>query len=69
MKYFYLIFPCFNILLGTMMTLIGFKLYKPFKDENLKNHYEKFSIFYKIGGIVILAYGIMTLLVDLKAIL
>ncbi|MDF2451619.1 MAG: hypothetical protein K0S26_1123 [Bacteroidota bacterium] len=32
-------------------------------------HYEKFSIFYKVGGIVILTYGIMTLLLEFKAIL
>jgi hypothetical protein len=68
MEYFYLIFPCFNILVGTMMAMVGFKLYKPLTDESMQRHYEKFSIFYKIGGIVVLLYGTMTLLLELKAI-
>lgn len=51
-----------------MMTLIGFKIYKPFATEKSEKIYEKHGIFYKFGDIAMLCYGIMTLLVDLKAI-
>jgi hypothetical protein len=68
MNYFHLIFPCFNILIGTMMTLVGFKIYKPRTDKKTLETYEKFSWLLKIGGIAMLCYGIIRLLVDLKAI-
>lgn len=68
MSYFYLIFPFFNILIGTMMTLIGFKIYKPSTDEKTLETYDKFSWLLKIAGIAMLCYSIITLLVDLKAI-
>jgi putative copper export protein len=68
MSYFYLIFPCFNILLGTMMALVGFKIYKPSTDEKTLATYDKFSWLLKIAGIAILFYGVLTVLIDLKAI-
>jgi len=67
MSYFYLIFPCFSILIGIVMTLIGFKLYMPSTDEETKENYIKYSLIYKMGGIALLCYGIMTLLLELKA--
>jgi len=66
MNYFYLIFPFFNILIGTMLVLVGFKLYKPNTDKKTLKTYEKLSWLLKIGGIAMLCYGILTVLVDLK---
>ncbi len=68
MNYFYLIFPLFNILIGTMLILVGFKIYKPTTDKKTLETYEKFSWLLKIVGIVMLCYGILTVLVDLKVI-
>jgi len=68
MNYFYLIFPCINILIGIMMTLVGFKIYKPVTEEKYLKTYEKFGWLLKIGGIVMICIGVAKLLVDLKAI-
>lgn len=58
-----LIFGIGNIGIGIMITLIGFKVYNPFKGKNEPEKegqwYKKFETFFKIGGIVILIFGII----------
>ena len=51
-----------------MMTLVGFKIYKPVTEEKYLKTYEKFGWLLKIGGIVMICIGVAKLLVDLKAI-
>jgi hypothetical protein len=48
-----------NLLLGTAMTLIGFKIYKPeFRsEESEKNFYKNFTMLFKVGGIAMIAWG------------
>ena len=68
MNFFNSLLPYFNILMGTFMTLIGFKIYKPFTKEKAEETYKKYGTFFKLGGLAMLFYGIFTLLVDLKVI-
>ncbi|WP_298514785.1 hypothetical protein [uncultured Kordia sp.] len=55
-----------NITIGVMMTLIGFKVYNPFKGKNQpekeEEWYRKFGTFFKIGGIAVLIFGILKLI-------
>ncbi|WP_320815350.1 hypothetical protein [Flavobacterium sp.] len=57
-----LIFGIGNIGIGIMMTLIGFKVYNPFKGKNEsekeKIWFNKFGTFFKIGGIAMFIFGI-----------
>ena len=52
-----------------MMTLIGFKVYNPFKGKNEpekeEQWYKKFGTFFKIGGIAILVTGIIKMIGNL----
>jgi hypothetical protein len=58
-----LVFGIGNIGIGAIMTLIGFKVYNPFKGKNepVKEElwFKKFGTFFKIGGIVMLIFGII----------
>jgi len=58
-----LFFGIGNIVMGIVMTLIGFKVYNPFKGKNEpekeEQWFKKFSTFFKIGGIVLLIFGII----------
>ena len=58
-----LIFGFGNIGIGIMMTLIGFKIYNPFKGKNDPEKeelwFKKFGTFFKIGGIAMLLFGIL----------
>ncbi|SDK62987.1 hypothetical protein [Flavobacterium noncentrifugens] len=65
-----LFYGFFNTLLGILATLIGFKIYRPFKskDGNTEKEelwYRKFGTFYKIGGIFMLVLGVIKLLNNL----
>jgi hypothetical protein len=51
-----------------MMVLVGFKILRPSTDEKMLETYDKFGWLLKIAGIAMLVYGILTLIVDLKAI-
>lgn len=51
-----------NIGIGIAMILIGFRIYSPFKDEQL---YNKFGNFYKVGGIVVFILGIIYTIISL----
>jgi hypothetical protein len=61
-----LIFGIGNIVIGIIMTLIGFKVYNPFKGKNEpekeEQWFKKFGTFFKIGGIAILIWGLIKLL-------
>ncbi len=58
-----LIFGIGNIGTGILMTLIGFKIYNPFKGKNEPEKeelwFKKFGLFFKIGGIAMLLFGIL----------
>ena len=49
----------FNIVIGTMCILIGFKIYRPFKKEKEKEIYDKYLNLYRYGGIGILIWGLI----------
>ena len=59
-----LFFGIGNIGIGLLITLIGFKIYNPFKGKNTPEKeelwYKKFGIFFKIGGILLLIVGLIT---------
>lgn len=57
-----LIIPTFNILAGIIGLLIGFQQYKPFRKEVAENYHKKYGIFFKLGGIGMLLWGIVNLL-------
>lgn len=56
-----------NLVLGTGMTLVGFKIHKP--DFNSKEReelfYKRYTPLFKIGGIAMLAWGCFNLLAAL----
>lgn len=44
---------------GLFATLSGFKILKPFKNNEEKRHnIDKYQFYYRYGGVVIAAYGI-----------
>lgn len=49
----------FNLALGTICVLIGFKIFKPFKGEEAEKRFEKNKIFYILGGIGLVAWGLV----------
>ena len=57
-----LYFGITNILAGIIMTLIGFKVYNPFKGKNQpekeEEWYKKFGTFFKIAGIAVFLFGL-----------
>lgn len=52
----------FHLILGTIMILIGFKIYKPFKGENGEKTYQKFKYLYIFGGILLFIGGLISIL-------
>jgi hypothetical protein len=62
-----LIFGIGNIGIGIVVTLVGFKIYNPFKQEPEKEElwYKKFGTFFKIGGIAMLIFGLIKTLGNL----
>jgi len=52
----------FNLALGTIMVLIGFKVYKPFSKEKEEETYKKFGNLYKFGGIAMIIWGLVKIL-------
>jgi hypothetical protein len=49
----------FNLVLGTVMALIGFKIYRPFKKDKEEEMYRKWGNLYKVGGIAMIAWGLI----------
>ncbi len=58
-----LVFGIGNVVFGILITLIGFKIYNPFKGKNEiekeEKWYKKFGKLFKIGGVIILIFGII----------
>jgi vacuolar-type H+-ATPase subunit I/STV1 len=54
--------PVANLFIGAIMTLIGFKIYKPFKKDKEEEYNRKYGDFYKIAGIAIFLYGFIKLI-------
>jgi hypothetical protein len=58
-----LIFGINNIVIGSYMIIVGFKIYNPYKNKNEKEKeekfYSKFGLFFKIGGIALLLFGLI----------
>jgi hypothetical protein len=52
-------FGYFNLVLGTMFILIGFKIYKPFKGEEEEKKFQKMKAFYQLGGIGLVIWGLI----------
>ena len=52
----------FNLALGTLFTLIGFKVYRPFNKDKEAETYKKFGAFYKLGGIGLIIWGLTKIL-------
>lgn len=59
LDYFY---GFFNLALGTVLTLIGFKVYKPFKKDKEEEMNRKFGTFYKVAGIGLIIWGLIKVL-------
>jgi len=55
-------FGYFNIVLGTVFTLIGFKVYRPFKKEKEEEIYRKYTNFFIFGGIGLVIWGLIKVL-------
>jgi len=51
----------FNLVLGTIMTLIAFKIYRPFSKEEEDEKYRKFGNLFKYGGIAMIIWGLIKL--------
>ncbi|GCC50264.1 hypothetical protein SanaruYs_04790 [Chryseotalea sanaruensis] len=49
----------FNLVLGSTMTLIGFRVYRPFTKEKEEAMYKKFGNFFKYGGIALIVWGLI----------
>lgn len=49
----------FNILLGTIFILIGFKIYKPFKGDEGEKKFQKMKTFYRLAGIGLVIWGLV----------
>jgi len=49
----------FNIVLGSIMILIGFEIYKPFKTEKGQRIFNRLKDLYRFGGIGILIWGLI----------
>ncbi|MBI3220747.1 MAG: hypothetical protein HYZ44_14630 [Bacteroidetes bacterium] len=49
----------FNLFIGIIMTLIGFKVYRPFTREKEEEIYKKFGGLYKFGGIGLMIWGLI----------
>ncbi len=52
----------FNLIIGIIMILIGFRIYKPFKGNNEEKTYQKFKYLYMLGGIVLFISGLFKIL-------
>lgn len=61
-----LIIPFFNIVAGVMGLLIGLKIHKPFKPEKAEKYHIKYGMFFKFGGLGMLFWGIIALIMKLS---
>jgi hypothetical protein len=56
LDYFY---GYFNLILGTIFILVGFKIYKPFKGEEGEKKFQKMKALYRFGGIGLVIWGLI----------
>lgn len=54
--------PYINIVIGIVFMLIGFKIYKPFKKEKAEDIYKKYGDLYRLGGIGMTLFGVISAL-------
>jgi hypothetical protein len=54
-------FPFFNVFLGIVFLLIGFKIYRPFKKGKEESMIKKFKAFYILGGFGLITWGLIKL--------
>lgn len=52
-------FGYFNLLLGIVFILIGFKIYKPFTGDKGAETYRKYKNLYRFGGIGLVIWGLV----------
>ena len=61
-----MIFTIGEIIFGILLTLIGFKVYNPFKGRNEPEKevewYKRFGTLFKIGGPVLIIAGLLQLI-------
>ena len=60
-----LFFGIGNVFFGSLMVLIGFKVYNPFTGKNKTEEEKwtkKYGLFFKIGGIGMLAWGVFQII-------
>lgn len=64
-----LFYGFFNSIIGIISVLIGFKIYRPFNDKNESGKEElmlnKYGNLFKIGGIILLAFGVFSIIKNL----
>ena len=48
----------FNIVFGIIITLTGFKIIQPFKNDKGQELFKRFRLFFIIGGIGMILWGI-----------
>ncbi len=56
------VYGYFNLVLGTVFILIGFKIYKPFKGPDGETKFQKMKTFYRLGGIGLVIWGLMKII-------
>jgi hypothetical protein len=59
LEYFY---GFFNLFIGIVCTLIGFKIYRPFRKDKEEEMNKRFRTFYKVGGIALIIWGLIKVL-------
>jgi hypothetical protein len=52
-------FGYFNLVLGIIAILIGFKIYKPFIKEREEEVYKKYIYLFRIGGFGLVIWGLI----------
>lgn len=57
-----------NLIVGGFMTVVGFRVFIPkFRSERAKeNFYKNFEMFFRLGGILMLLWGIFQLFRNLS---
>ena len=55
-------FSYFNVILGTVFILIGFRIYKPFKKEKAEEMNKKYGTFYKLAGVGLIIWGLVKII-------
>tara|TARA_R110002049_G_C9006443_1_gene550288 strand:- start:666 stop:854 length:189 start_codon:yes stop_codon:yes gene_type:complete len=54
-------FGLFNIVLGSYLTLVGFKVYVPKSVQEKEGFYAKYGMLFKVGGVGMLLWGLFKL--------